>query len=180
MSNKKEKSKAVSLADRIEAALLQTYGKGKTRARSKGAEQRKRARQLLTVSLKTKGAREFVANLEQCLYDNLFVFHPTKYVRRTRTLARHLIKDPQRFMTIEPSLLATMGAGELCGFDPKSVPFDREVKQQVDIYGGKSEHPCRKCKSINTDYTTTQNKAGDEGFTNKFYCSDCGHRWSDS
>jgi DNA-directed RNA polymerase subunit M/transcription elongation factor TFIIS len=114
--------------------------------------------------------------LESSIYDNYFVFTPKTYSQTVRSLVRHIPSNPIKFLTTDPTFTATMQVNEMVGDYQNRRVFVEPVKQ-TDIFGGKGENKCPKCRSINTNYTTAQLSKGDEATTVLKYCEDCGHKW---
>jgi DNA-directed RNA polymerase subunit M/transcription elongation factor TFIIS len=115
--------------------------------------------------------------IEQAVYENYFVFENSEYCEKIRALCRHIPKDPERFLTLDPTFVGTMSIGEMFG---KSLDFKDEIKTQKDIFGSKSEVKCKKClregrPGTDVFYEEKNTRGADEGGTVMYKCQhpDC-------
>jgi DNA-directed RNA polymerase subunit M/transcription elongation factor TFIIS len=99
--------------------------------------------------------------IESAAYDSFFVFSTNIYAQQIRSLCRHIPKNPTRFLSLDPVYVATMSPQEMVG-DFKNIQISKEPIKQKNIFGSKSETPCKKCHKRNVSYYEVQLRSGDE------------------
>lgn len=120
--------------------------------------------------------------IEQAVYDNLFIRNPTKYSQKIRDLCRHLPKNAQRFMSIDPTFTASMSHREMVDYHTEKEKDIVDYRKE-NIYGTKtSDIRCKnyKCRGINIGTYDLTTRSVDEGATAKYECYDCGWKWKET
>lgn len=118
-----------------------------------------------------------VEKIERVIFDRWFVYDHETYAHRIRTLVTFIRLMPSRFLSIDPTLTATMSDMELADFRSIGPTFEHESFMKTNVYGDGSNLTCKKCKKKNIEHTESQMRSSDEPATQFYHCYDCDHRW---
>jgi DNA-directed RNA polymerase subunit M/transcription elongation factor TFIIS len=123
-----------------------------------------------------------LVTIYEFITDFRFVFNYEKYARQVRTLSTHINRNPKRFIRLDPCFVATMNAEEM-GHDLQLSKKRKAQDTQEDIFHGRGETQCWKCKGFDVTYYELQIRGSDEPATQFFTChtivkgKKCNNRW---
>jgi DNA-directed RNA polymerase subunit M/transcription elongation factor TFIIS len=124
--------------------------------------------------------QSFAHAIEQSVYNIYFVRNKATYLERMRDLIRHVRKNPERYLKIDPSFTATMTIREMVNHRKIQKREISDYKKE-NVYGVRKHSdvycPVAKCRSLNIGSYEINSRSADEGAVTHYECYDCGKKF---
>lgn len=117
-----------------------------------------------------------IIDLENFIYNQLFIFNRLQYCQLLRVIARIIDRDPNYLYIYTPEEWIEGKWTE--NFTFKELSYEEKLKlSKQNIFSGKSKIVCKSCKKQGcVDYYQLQTRSADEAMTT-FYECECGEKW---